>query len=408
MKKDFIPILLGSDINAYGMAIQFYEEYKITCIGVAKRILKVCKNTKLIKYEIVNENIEDDVIFINSLMNLKRKYPNHKLLIVPCGDNYLELLVRNQNTLKKDFYFNVVEKHLFKTINTKEKFYKTCNNFNMTYPRTIICNKSNWQKQKIEFEYPIIIKASNSPMYWNCNFQYKKKVYIAKDEDEKNKIINTIYNNGYSDRIICQEFIPGNDSFMRVVNAYVGKDHKVKYISSGKILLEECTPEGIGSYAAIINEYNEELCNKVKEYLESINYQGFANFDIKYDTRTKQYNFFEINMRQGRSSFYVFASGINFAKYLVDDVIYNKDIKFTRVTKKILYSIIPNYIIYKYVSSKELRQEAKKLIKSKLKFNSYYYKKDKNLKRYLNYLLNQINYIKKYKKYFSNRGKYEE
>ena len=408
MKTNFIPVLLGSDINVYGMAIQFYEEYNIVSIGVCKTILKVCRNTKLINFEIVNKDIENDDIFVKCLKELKNKYKNKKLLLVPCGDNYLELVVRNQKKLEKDFYFNVVDDKLFNKICTKEKFYKSCEENNLNYPKTIICDKSSWKNQDINLNYPIIVKASNSPMFWNCSFKNKKKVFIAQSSEEKDAIINAIFNSGYDDSIICQEFIPGDDSYMRVVNAYVGKDSKVKYISSGKILLEECTPEGIGSYSAIINEYNEELCDLVKNYLEKIKYKGFANFDIKYNQLTGEYNFFEINMRQGRSSFYVFASGHNFAKNLVDDVVYQKNIKFKKVTKKSLYSIIPNYIIFKYVSSKELKKEARNLIKDNLKFNSYYYKKDKNLKRYINFLLNQINYLNKYHKYFNNKGKYEK
>lgn len=408
MKQDFLPILLGSDINAYGMAIQFYEEYHITCLGVAKKILPVCTNTKLIKFEVLNKNIEDNEIFLKSLKQIKEKYNNTKLLLVPCGDNYLELLVKNQEKLKEDFYFSVLTKELFEQMNTKEKFYQICSKYNLKYPKTYICDQKNWNKNKIDLEYPIIIKASNSPMYWNCNFKNKRKVFIAQNEEEKNKIINAIYTNGYTDTIICQEFIPGDDSKMVVVNAYVGKDHKVKYISSGKILLEECTPEGIGSYAAIINEYNQKICDIVKEFLENIKYQGYANFDIKYNELKDEYNFFEINMRQGRSSFYVSSAGLNFAKTLVDDVIYNKTIKYKPVKNKILYSIIPNRIIYKYVNDKQLVKEAKELIKNKKRYTSYYYKKDKNLKRYIKYKLNQLNYYRKYKKYFHTKGQYEE
>ena len=35
-KKDFLPILIGSDLNAYTMSLSFYEEYGITPIIVAK------------------------------------------------------------------------------------------------------------------------------------------------------------------------------------------------------------------------------------------------------------------------------------------------------------------------------------------------------------------------------------
>ena len=79
----------------------------------------------------------------------------------------------------------------------------------------------------------------------------------------------------------------------------------------GNALLEEHSPEGIGSYAAIVNGCDEKLGEMMKNFLEGIGYVGFANFDMKYDHRDGKYKLFEMNLRQGRSSYFVTAAGYN-------------------------------------------------------------------------------------------------
>ncbi len=172
----------------------------------------------------------------------------------------------------------------------------------------------------------------------------------------------------------------------------------------GHALLEEHTPQGIGSYVAIINTYDEELLNKFKVFLEEIEYSGFANFDMKYDTRDGKYKLFETNIRQGRSSYFVTASGYNLAKWLVDDVIYNKDMPLTIAKNKFLWIQVPKGIVYKYVKDEQALNEVRQLIKEGKCINSLFYKKDLNIKRYIKLKINMLNHFRKYKKYYGKKG----
>ena len=142
---------------------------------------------------------------------------------------------------------------------------------------------------ELPFDFPVIIKPSNSVAYWNCRFPHKKKVFVAQNKREYDAILEAIYGSSYKDHLILQEYIPGDDSNMRVMNCYCGRDGKVKLIALGNALLEEHSPEGIGSYAAIINGYDEKLNQRMKNFLEGIGYVGFANFDMKYDQRDGTY-----------------------------------------------------------------------------------------------------------------------
>jgi len=56
----------------------------------------------------------------------------------------------------------------------------------------------------------------------------------------------------------------------------------------------------------------------------------------------KKYKFFEINTRLGRSNYYVTASGYNVAKFIVDEYIYDKEIK-PIMDKRRLFMIGPHF-----------------------------------------------------------------
>lgn len=404
---DFLPVLLGSDVNVYGMARSFHEEYGIQSVAIGKGRLNATSNSKIVNVEVVEPNIEDDAVFCSTLISFAKRHAGKTLLLVPCGDNYIKLLVRNQDKLRDYYEFECIDEDLLMQLSLKENFYKVCTEHGFAFPQTTSCTYENYKSIELPFDFPVIIKPSNSVAYWNCSFPHKKKVFVAYNKREFDDILNAIYGSSYKDHLILQEYIPGDDSNMRVMNCYSGRDKKVKLISLGNALLEEHSPEGIGSYAAIINSYDKELSERMKNFLEDIGYIGFANFDMKYDSRDGQYKLFEMNLRQGRSSFFVTAGGYNLAKWLTDDIIYRKEMGCTVATNKALWTIIPTSIIFKYVKDEAVKAQARELIKQGRVCHSLYYKGDRSFKRWLGYRKNQFHYHQKYKKYFGNKGLHE-
>ena len=364
-----------------------------------------CTASKIVTVEVVEPNLEDDAVFVKTLLAFAKRYEGSgkKLLLVPCGDNYIKLLVRNQDKLRGVYTFECIDEELLMKLSIKESFYQVCTEHGFSFPKTATCSYQNYKYVQLPFDFPVIIKPSNSVAYWNCRFPHKKKVFVAENKEEFDAILEAIYSSSYKDHLILQEYIPGDDSNMRVMNCYCGRDKKVKLIALGNALLEEHSPEGIGSYAAIINGYDEKLNEQMKNFLESIGYVGFANFDMKFDQRDGTYKLFEMNLRQGRSSYFVTAAGYNLAKWLVDDVIYHKDMPCTVAKKKVLWTIIPTKIIFDYVKSESAKAEAKALLKAGKVCYSYYYEGDRSLKRYIHFKKNQLHYFEKYKRYFGNK-----
>ena len=204
----------------------------------------------------------------------------------------------------------------------------------------------------------------------------------------------------YTDSLIIQDTIPGNDEFMRVLTCFSGKDKKVKMMCLGHVLLEEHTPHGSGNHAVIITEPQEELMTKVKNLLETIGYVGFSNFDIKYDVRDNRYKFFEINTRQGRSNYYVTGSGFNVARYFVEEFVYNKEIPFEIAKEEHLWMVVPKAVARKYVHQPENKEKLNRLIREGKVVNPVFMKGDFNFNRWLRMVKNHFSHFRKFKTYY--------
>ena len=95
------------------------------------------------------------------------------------------------------------------------------------------------------------------------------------------------------------------------------------------------------------------------------------------------------------------ASGANYTKYEVDEYILNKKQKEEVIAyNPWVYTIVPNYVIKKYVSNKELVKEYLNLKKEKKFTHPLYYKKDMNIKRWFYVKIAYFNQIKKFRKYY--------
>ncbi|OLS03033.1 carboxylate--amine ligase [Tissierella creatinophila] len=395
------PVLLGGDINCYSVARAFHEAYGVASIAFGRIELGATQDSKIIDFRI-NKNMDKADELIKTLIKLSKEIRKDEKvpILMGCTDEYAELIIDYRDTLSEIYITPYIDKELKDKLIEKESFYKMCEEKGLYYPKTYIFSKGD-KITDFEFSYPVIIKPSDSVLYWQFPFEGMNKVYTAKDKDEFVEITNKIYSGKYDKNLIIQDFIPGDDSHMRVLTCYSDRNAKVKMMCLGHVLLEEHTPTGIGNHAAIITEYDEDLMNKIKRFLESINYVGFSNFDIKFDSRDNKYKLFEINLRQGRSNFYVTSSGNNIAKYVVEDRILKKDLELKLQKEPFYWHVVPNGVVFKYVKDEKLVKRVKKLISEGKEATSFGYNKDLsgNFKRSLYVFLYNLNHFKKYKKY---------
>lgn len=393
-------LILGSDANAYYMGRCYYEAYHKKAYMLVNKYLPYTTYSNIINI-VHNDKIWEEEEFLKAIYEFKREHNNYLTLLISTNESYAKLISKNSKRLRRDnFTFNYPSIDIMESLIMKEKFYKTYNDSIIDLPKTYYLDCSKEIVFNEDMMYPLILKPSNVIMYNHLSFEGKKKIYQIKSKEELLDTASRIKDNGYTDYLIVQDFIPGDDSYLFDAVAYVNSNYEVELLTLAQIGLQEHSGTMVGNAAVLINGYNQyttsmEIAEKMKRFLEDIGYQGFCEFDLKYDYRDNTFKVLEINARQGRCSYYLSSLGYNLVEVLIEDLIYHKRNDFKFLQDKVLLSFVPKRIVNKYITNIEYKEEVKRLWKGRV--NPLYYKEDRNIKRKLWLLKRRYRYYKEYR-----------
>ena len=380
MSQTIVPVLLGADLNCYNIARAFHMKYGVKSYAFARYAISATKYSRIVHFTCVPD-IDHDNVMLDTLHRFADAHIGDRMVLFGCTDDYVAMIIRNREELS-DFVIPYPPKEMLTTVSKKAEFYEMCDKFGIPHPDTVVLTEKTTadalSPEKLGFTYPIIVKPSSSVDYWKHSFDGMKKVYTADSPERAAEIVNEIYSSGYPEKIILQEFIAGGDSQMRVFTCFSDEHGKVRAMCLGHTMLEEHTPKGLGNHAAIVTEPVSSLpiADKIKDMLEALGYTGFSNFDIKLREGTKDdFRVFEINLRQGRSNFYLTSAGLNVA-YLANEVYESDGNDCNKVENVVFWHHIPKSTAYKYTEDKALVEKAKKLAREGREYSSVWYTPD--------------------------------
>ncbi len=400
----FVPVLLGTDCNAYGMARSFYEAYGVRSVAVGRGRLGATANSRIVTVEAVEPRLEDDEVFCETLVSFAGRYAEGTvLLLVPCGDAYVRLVAKHREVLAPYYRFVCPDEALLMRLSNKESLYALCAEHGWAVPGSMTVSVNTDTESAVPLTFPVVVKPANSAAYAACYFPHKKKVFTAHTPDELWDTVRAIYQSSYRDHLIVQEYVPGDDSHLRVVTGYVGTDGRARLVAPGQALLEEHTPEEIGSYAAVIPAEDRALVRQVRAFLEEIGYRGFVNLNLKLDSRDGQYKLLQINPRQGRCSTLVTAQGHNLARFLVDDVLGGQEADCVVPDGEALWTLVPMAVLTEYVTDPALLARVRALKRAGKRYRPLWYRHDRTWRRWVYFHKRQAAYYTKYSRYFGKR-----
>lgn len=395
----FIPVILGGNLGAYSIARSFHEAYGTKSITISRLITGPISHSSILQ-TVVEGNMEQEESLLASLNRIDFTYPSVPKMLIGSDDWHVEIITGLRPKLGANWTIPYSSQEVISYVTKKANFYALCEKLGVDYPKTLVFSDMSASDLHLPFDFPVVVKPTNSITYQALSFTGKRKVYIVDTREEFEEAISLIRGGGYLEDIIIQEFIPGDDTSMHVLTCYTTREGKTIMSSLGQTLVEDHTPTGAGNHLAIRTLINEEVAEKAARLIEHVGYVGFSNYDLKYDSRDGKYKFFEMNARLGRSNYYVTAAGNNVARYYIEDYFHNSEINISPSQKEVLYSIIPKKLLLKNIKQEQLRTAVENLYHAKQVQHPLKYRPiEKNLKRRFYETASTQKFYLKFKKY---------
>ena len=369
------PVLLGLDLNAYSVAVALHEAYGVTSDAFGRYSVGITRYSHIIRPHIEGALSHTDA-GVATLRTFSRKLLEEGKLpiLIPCADWYAEFLENSKEYLKDAYRFLVPELSLYREVSEKASFSCLLDRFGIPHPETKVFSKQG-DRELSDFScsipYPAVLKPADSSAYWRSPFSGMKKVWFPKAAEEAKAISDRIYAAGYTGRLVLQRLLrPTRRSTLTV---FCDADAVARRAVLGDILLEERGGTAQGNYSAILTRPLDRTSMALIRLLERVGYCGIANFDILSEGE-KSY-VLELNPRQGRSSDYTRAAGVNLFSCLVS-VLTGKKVSTDFSYREVFWHCVPTDAVRRYATDPSLLGRAEELIAEGAEFSPFSYRPD--------------------------------
>jgi len=398
------PVILGADIGVYALARAFHAQYGVRSVVVAGALVGPVADSTIIEPELVADSHDPEQL-VSRLMDVARRYPDRRLLLMANSDWLVRVVVQHRGLLETEYVVPFLSEDLLDKVSDKATFAQMCAELGIDVPRTIIqdfarAEADDWAPEPVDLPYPLIAKAASSADYQDVEFAGKKKVFEIGSAEELAWLWGALRDAGFRGRFVVQELVPGDDTQMRSVTAYVDRSGAITLLAAAHVLLEEHTPTGLGNPCAMITYRDDEMLAQARRFLEHTGYRGFANFDVKVDPRDGGLRFFEVNPRIGRNNFYVTAAGANVARFVVEDAVEGRAVEPVVVDREVLYSVVPLGLLLRYVRDAALAARVRSLARAGRTAHPLRYEKDLPWRRRLYVRVALLNQRRKFRRYY--------
>jgi len=403
-RQDILPVIIGGDFGVYGIGRCFNEAFGCRCICVGSQPTDSITRSHFFDVRHVSAHATDAQL-LDTLMTIAGEYSDKKLILMANHDIFSAFVARNMAALSRHYALPFPSLDVMNRLTDKAEFARARHRAGAATPPPLAADTSGvldeaWAAPEIPFAFPVVAKAANGEPYDVLEFEGKRKIWFIDTPDELTWLWETLKAAGFRDTFLVQELIPGDNTAMRSITAYVDSRGTVTLIGSARVLLEDHAPTMIGNPVAMITEDFPSLWEDACTLLTENGYRGFANFDVKIDPRDGRAVFFEVNPRIGRNNWYMAAAGANPMIPMVADLIDGQECEQTQARDEILYTMVPDSLLLRYITDPELRARVTRIIREGRRFDLLLNPTEKDLRRNLTVWLQKQNHRRKFARYY--------
>lgn len=319
----FVPLILGTDFNAYGIVRTLYDQYGVHSHLYDIKRLPGTRWSSLVDVHLMDQELRPDHLS-ETMVKVATRFKRQGLtpVLYACGDDYARIVSRHYQTLSKSMVVPYAAFDSLGEVSTKSRFYRLCQQLKLPFPQTVtVVDNDRSVLSPLPFDFPVVVKADDNVAWHQIDFPHYRKVFVAYTQEELNSALDMLQEH-YHGSVIVQEYIPGKDNAMYVVNGYATQKGDVAVLSLGHGLLNDPNPIAVGNYLAIMPAYEPIVYRQVLKLVQHLHIQGLFNVDLKYDHRDSHFKMVDFNPRQGRSSFYTAVNGVHLAAYPVAEFVH--------------------------------------------------------------------------------------
>lgn len=397
------PVILGGDIGAYAIGRSFHEAFGVQSVCLAPAPTELITRSEIFRVHPVASSSDADTLA--ALLEVAAANPHARCVLMANTDFHVDFIIRHRAQLEDHYALPFPSAEVVAQVSDKVEFARVCDSLGIRTPRTVVVPLANpaqgkWAAPALDLTFPVVAKTAKGAPYDAVDFPGKRKIYFFTSPEELAELWGSLRRAGFRDDFLVQELIPGDNTAMRSITAYVDSTGEVTLLGSARVLLEDHAPTMVGNPVAMITKVLPELWEDAKRFLQATGYRGFANFDVKIDPRDGTAYFFEVNPRIGRNSYYMTAAGHNPMSVMVADLVNGESVSPRTVTREVLYSLVPLALLKRYLVSAALRREVAGLARAGRVVDPLRYKADRGLRRRLVVEAQRLNHFRKFARYY--------